>query len=194
MIREHFDPVLITPPNSEPLDIGEVKKHLRIEEDTTADDDYLQSLLIATRQRLEAIQPVKLITQTWKIFYDRFPSWAIDLPFWPLQSVTHVKYYDANNIQQTIDPANYQVSIYGIAPQIAPVYGQIWPLVYLRLNAVEIQVVVGFGEPKDVPEELKHRLKFAVGRRYENRVTIAPPEEQRMEDVILAGPERAIYV
>lgn len=63
---------LVTAPTTEPITIAEAKAHLRI--DDTDDDPLVNTLIIVTRQAVEEFLGRALITQTWQVFYDRFPN------------------------------------------------------------------------------------------------------------------------
>lgn len=63
---------LITPPAEEPVTLAEAKAHLRVD---IADDDMLISgLIVAARQYAETITRRALVTQSWRLALDRFPS------------------------------------------------------------------------------------------------------------------------
>jgi len=77
---------LVTPPVYYPLVLDQVKAHLNI--DYTNDDAYLQTLIAVATAKAEQITRRRLITQTWKLFLDQWPSGDIVLPFGKLSSVT----------------------------------------------------------------------------------------------------------
>ena len=73
-----------TAPTTEPLTIDEAKLHLR--EDGTDQDDLISSLIVAARQHVEDVLKRSLITQTWELWLEEFPSRDyIEIPFPPLQ-------------------------------------------------------------------------------------------------------------
>src|SRR5262245_1528310 len=80
--------VLVTPPAVEPLTLGEVKVHLRV--DHTADDEDISDLITAARELCEEQSGRSLATQTWRLELDRFPAWSFRLLRGPLQSVTSI--------------------------------------------------------------------------------------------------------
>jgi uncharacterized phiE125 gp8 family phage protein len=64
----------ITAPVDEPLDLAEVKRHLRVEIDD--DDDYIQALIAAAREYCEEYTHRAFLTQTWQLLLDHFPGVA----------------------------------------------------------------------------------------------------------------------
>ena len=64
--------VLITPPASEPVTLAEAKLHARIQHDE--DDALVASLIVAARRHCETCLKSALVTQTWTLYLDSFPS------------------------------------------------------------------------------------------------------------------------
>lgn len=133
-------PFLVTAPTSEPVTTAQAKTHLRVNH--SDDDTLIDSMISRARVTVEEYTRRQLLTATYKVFLDGWPD-VIKLPRPPLQSVTHVKYYDSTNTLQTWSSANYQVDIYSYPARIVPVQGVSWPTIYSRLNPIEIQFVCG---------------------------------------------------
>lgn len=164
----------VAAPASLPVTVEEAKLHMRIPASETADDDYVESLLGAATEVVEEVTNRKLITQTWKLFLDVFPSErSFELPYPKLQSVTHVKYYDEEGALQTLSSSLYQVDVNGIVGQIANKNGETWPETEdEKLSAVEVQFVCGYGNASSVPEAIKQAIKVLALTWYENRETV----------------------
>jgi uncharacterized phiE125 gp8 family phage protein len=170
---------LVTAPAERPVDISQAKQWLKIADDQTADDDLIEGVIDAVTERMQAEYGFAFVTQTWKMFMDSFPCGyedgyetfgVITLPKTPLQSVTHVKYYDTNDAQQTlVVNTDYIVDAVSRPARIAPAYGKYWPSTRYKPNAVEIQFVCGFGAAVTVPPELKRELQVRLTHAYENR-------------------------
>ncbi|MBE9509139.1 MAG: phage head-tail connector protein [Chloroflexi bacterium] len=169
--------VLETAPSIEPLVRDTtVKDHLRITQ--TDENDLLDRLIQAAREHLEDDTRRAVITQTWNLYLDAFPSSSatpILLPLPALQSVGgdgggFIKYYDQNNVLQTWSTDDYQVSITSLPGRILPAHGEVWPTTYGILDAVQIQFVCGYGDAvTDVPEKLRQAMLLLIGSMYENR-------------------------
>src|SRR5216684_3586066 len=147
-----------------------LKLHMRV---SLPDEDALiASYLQAARQYVEEGYDRALVTQTWDYSIDTFP-WAnlsIELPIWPLQSVTSITYTDSNN-NPTVWPAtNYFVDAVHKPGRIVLAYGQGWPSVTLRAaNAVVIRYMAGYGDHTTIPATTRSALMLLVEHWYENR-------------------------
>ena len=100
--------VLKTAPTSTVISLAEAKAFLRIDSDYDDDNTYITSLINVATQVVEEFTRRRLMTQTYNIFYDEFPPY-IDLQVGDVASVTHIKYYDADNTLQTLAASNYDV-------------------------------------------------------------------------------------
>lgn len=162
-------------PVLEPLSIKKVRRYLRIDEDDDSQDDVLQLLITQARQRCEELTEQCLITQTWELncegFFDEFRLKS------PLQSVTHVKYLDLDNVLQTLATTVYQVDTKSPVPRIRLAYNQAWPAALPVPNAVRVTFVAGYGLTEaTVPERIRQRLLAHVGYCYENRQNVQDDE------------------
>lgn len=168
---------LITPPAVEPVTSTEAKLHCRI--DTSADDTLITMLITAARRTVEADSGRALITQTWELVLDDFPTKTyIKLPLPPLQSITHIKYYTnaTPTVESTFASTNYVVSTddpYG--GLIVLKDSASWPAITapLEKGAVRIRFICGYGLAVSVPETYKQACLLLIGHWYENREAIA---------------------
>lgn len=162
---------LVTAAATTPITTAEAKKQAGI--DFSDDDTFVDGLVAAAVRYCEGVNDVAMVTQTWKLFLDRFPcDRLIELPKPPLASITHVKYYDSANALQTWSSALYEVSATDMPGRLSPVWGESWPGTYDRINAVEIQFVCGYGAASAVPQSYKLALALLVGHWYRNREAV----------------------
>ncbi len=162
-----------TEPNAEPVTLDEAKLHLRV--DIDADDTLIESYIVVARRTAEMISNHRMVTQTWDIKMDSFPGTIFTLPksLSPLVSVTHIKYTDEDDATTEFSSANYVVDTYSDPARIKLADGAAWPSdVLVVLNGVEIRVIVGYGAPGDVPQEIKQAMYLMLGEWYENREDI----------------------
>lgn len=162
-----------TPPAVEPVTLAEAKAHLRIE--TSSDDTVITALIVAARQQLEEICNRAFVTQTLVKTMECWPACGcIRLPRPRAIAVTSVKYLDAALVLQTVDPANYVLTAGREPAEIWPVNGYCWPSPAVNNpNAVQVTWTAGYGPAAaDVPELVKHAIKFLVAHWYENRETV----------------------
>lgn len=163
---------ITTEPTVEPVTLAEAKLHLR-GVDHSDEDNLITSLIKAARQWCEEYQNRAYITQTitWKL--DRFPREFI-VPRPKLQSVTSIKYIDADGSEQTLDSSYYNVDIYSEPARIALAYGQSWPLLRGDINSVEVIFVAGYGDAaNDVPDKTKAAMKLLIAHLYEHREDVS---------------------
>lgn len=161
---------LVTAPDGEPVVPTEAINHLRLEE-ATEEDALVASLVKSSREFAEGFTNRALITQTWKLTLDCFPT-TILLPKPPLQSVVSIKYTDTAGVEQTVSAADYQVDITSEPGRVVPAWGKYWPTTRGELNAVRITFTCGYGDAASVPEAIKQAVLLMVGGGYENRESI----------------------
>ena len=126
---------LVTAPNEEPVTLNEAKDWLRV---SGSEEDFLiNSLIVTARQNVEAFLQRAVITQTWELGLDEFPSCKkLTLPFPNLQSVGSVKYYDSENSLQTLDPSSYQVVTSSLPGLVERNWDTSWPTTYPKSDGV----------------------------------------------------------
>jgi len=164
---------LITAPLQEPLEVAEVKDHLRI---TGIDEDaYLQNIILpSARMSVEVALNRALINQTWEWVWDGgFPaSGALHFPKPPLSSVTYIKYTDTSDVEQTWSSANYQTDTRGEFGRLWLTDGTVWPNdVKLSTPGVAwVRFVAGYGADGDaVPASIRNLVLLMCGHMYQNR-------------------------
>jgi uncharacterized phiE125 gp8 family phage protein len=163
-------------PELEPLDLSEVRLHLRI--DHSDEDTLLASYVRAARERAEDALEQSLITQGWRLVRSSFSSGDLVLPRGPIQSVDLVRYVDADGISVTMDPEDYEVDT--DLGAVRPVAGR-WPRVARIANAVAVHYVAGYGaDPQDVPGAVRLDLMRLVGHWYLNRESTDALRAKRM--------------
>ena len=163
---------LVTAPTTQPIDIADAKKHLRVEH---SDDDVLIDTLIKTAIAFVDVKGAlgkAMITQTWREWYAPNPS-QIVVSLGPVQSVSAIKYYDADNALQTDTLSNYLVLGTSTRTTVKPKSGFTWPTTFVRDDAIAIEYVVGYGDADtDVPATVKQALLMLVAHYYENRENV----------------------
>lgn len=160
--------VCTSPSTITPFTLEEVKDHLR---QTSSDDDfYIQQLIDVVISAAENITRRALYTSTWKLYLDAFCG-EVYLPMAaPLQSVTHVKYYDTGGTLTTLDSDDYQVDAIGAPARISPAPTLAWPSIQFgRYNAIEIEYVAGRTKRHDLPPALKQAMLYHISHLYDVR-------------------------
>jgi len=162
----------ITPPAKLPVELSEMKNHLRVTHDL--DDSDIRQLIEAARDWVEKPSQLSLITTEWRLTLDSWPAYPMDLPRSPLQTLDSIKYYDTTNTLQTLaSTVYYTASRFGLPAIIGLNSGQAWPATYYRLDAIQINFTVGFGDDAaDVAPLAKMAIKLLAAHWYENREAI----------------------
>jgi len=183
---------LISAPGADPVSLSELKTYLRI--DTSADDTMLTNFISAATRTVESFLNRKLITQTWDLWMDNFPSEfkidalkdgvqegklseylstkkVIQIPFFPLQSVTYLKTYDDDATEYTMPSSDYIVDTYSEPGRLSLKNDRTWPTTFLRpVNGIQIRFICGYGAAgSDVPKAINQAIMELAGKFYSNR-------------------------
>jgi uncharacterized phiE125 gp8 family phage protein len=174
---------LILAPSEEPVTLSEAKASPSLRVSASTDDTDITALIVAARKMAETYTLHALVTQTWELVLDGFPTGGIVVPMPPLQSVTSIKYIDTDGVEQTLDAMLYSVDTDTIPGLITPAYDETWPTdVRDQINAVRVRFVAGFGDAADVPEDIKTWIKMRVGTLYDN------PQALVIGQTVMAAP------
>lgn len=161
--------ILTSPPALEPVALAEAKAHLRV---THTDEDALISgLIVSARWQVEAATSLRLISQGWSIFADRWPKdGVLHLPLAPLIAVNDVTVFGEDDTPSVIDPAHYIVDPASRPPRLILRPDRVWARPGRIADGIEIAVTAGFGTaPGDVPAPLRQAMLRLIAHAYENR-------------------------
>lgn len=159
---------LVEPPAIDALDIDTAKAHLYV--DFSDDDALITAYIKAAVAFAEEKTGKALITQTWDESI-ACPSGKVYLSKVPVQSLASITYYDADNVQQTANLADFTL----VANEDwAYVECDTWPTVYDRADALTIRYVAGFGDATtDVPSNLTLAMLLLVAQYYMQRENVS---------------------
>lgn len=163
--------VVITAPSVEPVTLAELKTHCRVDHDD--DNAYLASAITAARQHVERFTGKTLVSTTYDLLYDEFPSGPLEIPRGPLQSVTGVYYIDATTgLEVTLAADKYEVDTASDPGWIAP-GADGWPDAKETINAVRVRFVAGYGATaSDEPAPLGFAIMQLAAHWYERREAV----------------------
>ena len=160
--------VMTSPPAAEPVTVAGLKAHLRI--DTGDEDILLASFLLTSRLHIETALSLALITQSWQLRLDRWPSGReVALPLSPLRSVDAIRLKDASGNSRDVPSDRYLLDLTSRPARI------IWnnltpPEPIAAANGIEIDLTAGFGaDGESVPAPLKHAILMLAAHWYEHR-------------------------
>ncbi len=167
---------LISTGSDEILSLEDVKNHLRIGIGQTDDDDHLNALIPAVRSHVEEYTGRKLRPETWKIYYDAFPSSnsydSFDIPYAPLRSIpsTGVVYTLSSGGSTTFSSSKWASDTVSQPGRLVLDYSYEWPSETLHnRNPIAIESNVGYSASSDIPKQLIHAMKILMSQLYEQR-------------------------
>jgi uncharacterized phiE125 gp8 family phage protein len=143
--------------------LRDCRTHLRFDPEDTDHDEQITRLIWAATSECENYLGRYLITGTRYKRLDLFPN-EIRLPS-PLSSVTSINYFDAANVQQTLDSNSYVVDARNEEKpfqRVTLASGFSWPLTYDRPEAIEIRYICGWADADAVPDSIRMGLLLAV--------------------------------
>ncbi len=153
---------LVTGPTTEPITLVEAKAQARITD--TNSDTLLGTYIAAARHRAEQVLGYGLYTQTWRCDLSSFAE-VIPLPMaLQLQSITSVKYYDADGVLQTLSSTYYEMDTVRRPACLVRAANVSWPTLQAdkRTGRVQITYVVGWTTTAAIPDIIKQGIKLYV--------------------------------
>lgn len=182
---------IITPPAaSQVVTRTEMKAHLRV--DHSSEDDLIDFLLAEAEEAVASDCRVVLLDTVTELYLDNFPysqAYAnrqtlenvlatggvyqeIILKRRPVSAINSIKYYDSDNVLQTLATSVYETDLIGPHPRIRPKVSQNWPATYSRYNAIVINFNEGYANVAAIPKGIKQLIRLKVAGWYENRSAI----------------------
>ena len=150
-----------------PLSLSEIKHYLRVT--TDEDDANILEILKAAVDYVETVTGRDLVSKTSTVLLPRFDS-CFELDSVPIRSVARIRYYDNDNLLQTlaVDQYSTYVSERGTTI-IEPAIGVTWPGTANRGDAIELLIVSGYGPSgSSVPADAKLLIKMIARGWYDN--------------------------
>lgn len=188
-LHQHRGSVLVTAPTTEPVTPEELRLHLRTD---ATDFPDAAAYIKDARHEIENMTGVAMITQSWRLALDRWPTggeawWdgvrdgsigdlygnavrSIELPKWPLQSITSCTVYDEDSNSTAVTVATvFDVDTYRFPARMTLKRGQTWPVALRASNAIEIVYVAGYTSAANVPPPMKRAVKQLASYLYSHR-------------------------
>lgn len=166
-IAIEFEPVRTLAP-ADLLTRDIVKEFLRVAHDD--DDALIDTLIAASVGKLDGPWGElgrALVTQTWRQTFESFDD-PLRLPLAPVQSISSVKYYDTDDVEQTILTSVYALFSDSRGNYVDLAADQSWPTsVGSRIAPVSVTFVAGYGAATAVPPELVTAAKLYVAILYD---------------------------
>lgn len=159
----------VTGPVSFAITLTEAKAHGIIE--TTDDDAIVQEYLEAASRTVGEMAGRVLTEETWSVSFPTGQVEDVILPKNPVQSITSITYYDADDAEQSATVADFYLIKDDDRALVRPKAGKSWPSANQhRDDAITITFVAGYSE---CPKTLKVAVMAMVKHLYENRVAVS---------------------
>lgn len=155
---------LVTGPNAL-ITTAEAKLYLKV--DQSVEDSLIDRLVSSATRAVENITGRALMSQTWKEYFDDFGDGLV-LQKSPLQSVTHVKYFNEDGAEQTLSSDVYRITKTTPA-KLVLVTDEEWPSYSLIESGIEVQFVAGYASASVVPPDLVACVYELIGVYYHDR-------------------------
>ncbi|UWZ84647.1 head-tail connector protein [Occallatibacter riparius] len=163
----------------EPLNLGEVKTYLKLDDTFTDDDTQLAVLISAAREQAEILQNRDLVRKQWDVSYDYWPAYRIGLRA-PCVSVDLVQYTDlAGNVTTMNVTADYFVDLKKEPAVVTPPWNRSWPaFTPAPSSAILVRFTSGYAANDPFWSGSGARIKMGmlmlIGSWYENRLPFTP--------------------
>lgn len=154
---------LTTPASTEPVSLGRVKRALGLN-DVRDHDTTLQEVIKSASNAVSSDLGRALCTTTYTLYLDTWPGRQIQLPYPPLISVEHIKYYgDTTETLDTFSSSSYTVSTGGDPGIVWLNEDADWPELMDRPTPIEIKFKAGYGEDTDdVPPAIQQAVCYTA--------------------------------
>lgn len=163
-------PERIAPPTSSVATVAELRDQARI--DATDEDTLLTRKIAEATAFLDGFDGALgacLLTQRWRQSFRCF-SHRMLLPLGPVQSIEAVRYFDADEAEQTLDSGAYRLQRSHLGHYVEIASTASLPGVYDRDDAVSIEYRAGRGDSAaDLPADLVGAVLSLATHLYEHR-------------------------
>ncbi len=172
MRQPPIDWIITQKSDTEPISVEEVKAQLYLCDDDGGDDALIARCITAARQHVEHLTGMALVQQTRE---GQASTWAsrnyVELPGYPLQSVSAIGYTDTSGNEYVWDSANYFVDTIATPGRV---WAASWPKTALIAwrPAVKYTYVCGYADAASVPEDVRAAMFLLIGDLYENREAV----------------------
>ena len=161
----------VTAATENPVSTTTAKLHMRV---TYNDEDTNIATYISAATAIAQLQTNRqFCTATFKAITNQWPADEFVIHKNPVQSVSWVKYYDANNELQTLSTANWQLETINEPATLRILE---FPTLYDRPDAVQIQFIAGYGAASTVPGNIISALLLFTAHLFEHRETVGPAQ------------------
>jgi len=165
---------LVKRPEVEALDLGVVRKHLRVK--LTDEDDLIASYMQAARARFERATGLYPLATQLELAVDACPpgSEPLELDRGPLLSVESIATFDRVGTRTDLSVADFVIDTR--RARIAPAAGQRWPSGLRSTQGLVINLTVGMATESQAIEPDLARTLLELTAWYFRRTGTEPPD------------------
>lgn len=151
-----------------PVTLEEAKAHLRVLNSDL--DEEIAALLEAATEYCETVVGRSLrVSHTLTQSYDGWPCGLVRFDRHPVTAVSHVKYYDADDVLTTVDSSNYRLHLSSEAAAVLEFDLDFTrPTLSVREDAVIVTYTAGYASLDDVPARAKAAVKLKLAELFGN--------------------------
>lgn len=176
--------VLVTGPTEEPVTLAEAAAFLKVDQEITGDAELtadVTRLITAARSWAETFTRRAIVGQDWRLTLPSFPgalaNQVIELPLGRCLAVTNISYRSTDGTWITMlgpssTPAGdeFDEDLDGVeGGEVYPFAGESWPATLDDRNCVKILGRFGFGDPENVPGDVKQAILMRMTDMFEGR-------------------------
>lgn len=180
---------LVTAPTAEPITLAEARAQCRVTHEL--DDAQFAALILSAREWAQGLTRRAFMTQTWEYSLQYFPA-EIELPMFPVQSITSVKYVDTAGATQTLSSSAYEADLISDVPRIRAASGYTWPSIKSVYNAVTVRFVAGYADSHPDLLTVRAAMLLHVEAHYDREATNFDNLMKAAESLL--GPLRIIRI
>lgn len=165
-------PIRTSAPAGKPVSLEDARQHCRV--DTNEDDAVIAAFIDAAVTHLDGWSGVLgrcLINQGWRLTFAGWPACrSIRLPFPDVSDAT-VKYFDVDNVEQTVDASLFELVEDERGAVIEFRDGFSSPAIFVdRSAAVTVEFIAGYGPAAgDVPQAIRTAISLMIAHWFNHR-------------------------
>ena len=160
---------LITPSALTPVTLTEAKDHLKVT--GTDSDTLIQTYLNAAIKRVENYRQSPVMDSEWELYAKYWPT-SINLQKHPVSAINSVKYYDDDNVLQTVTASDYRLQDFRVPCRLEFDGDFTEPSTYDREYPIIVNFNAGYGYAASASYALIKQVIFLeLGTYHEIRQT-----------------------
>jgi hypothetical protein len=157
----------------EPVSIQRAKHNSNIADSEKAFDAFFADCIKAARDYIERQLGCCICEASYTLSLSKFPTYAISIPVWPVQSVESIAYKDTDNANQTVTLGTI---VQPINDDRYTIYLTDWasfPTARDTPNAITISFTAGWASQDVIPPSIARAALMLVSYWYEFRETVS---------------------